>query len=996
VLLPSSRTDPRAAVERASILARAAGVALLIAPFQIGRNMSRGTLARTAGVALLICISASVAAGQQITSTFDTDLEGWTASIGTPEHRTGGNPGGYLYIDNPETQIVELSAPQRFLGNLSSYNRGEFSWDGNILEALDPPYDAEELNYGTVTIFGAGQRVTADLVVGPPPLNTWTTFRVPLESSTFRVSGDQWSAILSNVTAIVINVEAIFGREKQGVDNVVLRSFIQQNLIVEPRTVTFNTDTARSSAAPWKAMGIGATSGSPLISVRETGGQYLEPFPSQSIGAPRAVWVKLKPGLPEGVYQTTILVESIGYDPVEAPVTIRVESEETRAKAILNSLPSVTSRLSGFNDKFLCSLLELDDPGPPDGVVFDKIFPRPNPDCPQSYRISITNPPPGGNILYDKIQFPSGGAASDTINLIRPAKGGLSVTWGDLNFTDLSGRTQSQSREIIYHNNGSEPIRVETSIEQKQRIFSGLAEEFVLQPGETNRALLGFTPQEAPEPGTYQGMIRVKGSDGSALSGLATARIEDPRTADFDFHRAFGSNNSSIIRSGAGLTPAFLYNSQDSILLFESRVSGDTGNTTLTVEPQQGSIPPGQTQSFTITAPSVIQSPGREAVQIFDTNNPNQEAAIFHRFLYPGKSPQGNQLGKAAVNQGACQPDKLLPVMTVPYVNAKLLAGQPVTVKALVLDECGALVSDSQVTVTPDNGDAAFLLDAVGEGEYVANWTPLRSSDTGVSLEVISFSADGGLVGVLSLPVQVVANPDAPPMIEELSTVNAATQSSGTPHSPGELISIYGLNLASATAQAQTLPLPTELGGARVLLGGNPIPLLYASSGQINAMIPFDVTSGVQLSLEVWRGEQPAAPVTLYIAPAVPGVFTQNQTGQGQGIIVDANYQLRNAANPARAGDALVIFLTGLGPTSPPVAAGTAGPGPPFSTTNLAIAVSVGGVNAPVAFAGLAPGFAGLYQVNAVMPSGVTAGDNVPVIVKAGDYAGPAVTIAAR
>jgi uncharacterized protein (TIGR03437 family) len=136
--------------------------------------------------------------------------------------------------------------------------------------------------------------------------------------------------------------------------------------------------------------------------------------------------------------------------------------------------------------------------------------------------------------------------------------------------------------------------------------------------------------------------------------------------------------------------------------------------------------------------------------------------------------------------------------------------------------------------------------------------------------------------------------------------------------------------------------------------------------------------------------------VPLYVAPAVPGVFTQNQSGQGQGIIVDANYQLRNAANPARAGDALIIFLTGLGTTSPPIASGAAAPGPPFSTTDLAVSVSVGGVNAPVAFAGLAPGFAGLYQVNAVMPAGVTAADDAPVIVKAGDYAGPAVTIAVR
>jgi uncharacterized protein (TIGR03437 family) len=56
----------------------------------------------------------------------------------------------------------------------------------------------------------------------------------------------------------------------------------------------------------------------------------------------------------------------------------------------------------------------------------------------------------------------------------------------------------------------------------------------------------------------------------------------------------------------------------------------------------------------------------------------------------------------------------------------------------------------------------------------------------------------------------------------------------------------------------------------------------------------------------------------------------------------------------------------------------------------------LGGVDATVVFSGLASGFAGLYQVNAVMPSGVAAGDNVPVVMKAGDYEGPAVTIAVR
>ena len=90
------------------------------------------------------------------------------------------------------------------------------------------------------------------------------------------------------------------------------------------------------------------------------------------------------------------------------------------------------------------------------------------------------------------------------------------------------------------------------------------------------------------------------------------------------------------------------------------------------------------------------------------------------------------------------------------------------------------------------------------------------------------------------------------------------------------------------------------------------------------------------------------------------------------------------------------VVVTGLGAVTPAVEAGEADLGDPLSNADLDVTVTVGGVPAAAFFAGLAPGFTGLYQVNAILPRGVDAGDAVPVIVTAGGISSPAVTIPMR
>ncbi len=158
-------------------------------------------------------------------SNFDSNADGWTCSNAVVTHRPGGgNPGGYIFVDNPETTISILISPSKFHGDLSRFNGGTLSFDGNMLQALDPPWNAPGQDYGHVTISGDGSSVTKDLVPGLPSQGSWTTYSIPMTAGAWGLTEDQWRAMLRRVTSITVSIEAIFGREQQGFDNFTIRA----------------------------------------------------------------------------------------------------------------------------------------------------------------------------------------------------------------------------------------------------------------------------------------------------------------------------------------------------------------------------------------------------------------------------------------------------------------------------------------------------------------------------------------------------------------------------------------------------------------------------------------------------------------------------------------------------------------------------------------------------------------------------------------------------
>ena len=207
----------------------------------------------------------------------------------------------------------------------------------------------------------------------------------------------------------------------------------------------------------------------------------------------------------------------------------------------------------------------------------------------------------------------------------------------------------------------------------------------------------------------------------------------------------------------------------------------------------------------------------------------------------------------------------------------------------------------------------------------------------------------------------------------------ASFAQAGDPIAPGEFITLFGSNLASSSRTAPP-PYPPALGGVSVLINGRQAPIYFVSARQINALVPYATTESTA-SITVNNNGTPSNTVNVPVAATAPGVFSLDSTGIGPGAILHANFSPVNAAKPARVGETVLVFLTGLGAVNPTVADGTAGGA---SKTAAPVNVLIGGVTATVAYAGLAPGFPGLYQLNVTVPADlvVTATGPFPLAIQ--------------
>ncbi len=214
---------------------------------------------------------------------------------------------------------------------------------------------------------------------------------------------------------------------------------------------------------------------------------------------------------------------------------------------------------------------------------------------------------------------------------------------------------------------------------------------------------------------------------------------------------------------------------------------------------------------------------------------------------------------------------------------------------------------------------------------------------------------------------------------------------------PGSIISIFGTNLATSTAAASAVPLPFSLSGTSVTIQGRPAALYFVSAGQINAQVPWATTAGT-VPVVVTVNSTASAPANLTVQAAAPGIFSQASNGKGPGAIQNFVSQNSTPLNtPTTAitqGGLIIIYATGLGAVNNPPADGAAGSG---QTTSNAVTVRAGTSTLTPEFAGLAPGFVGLYQVNVRLPATLPEGCNIAIqVLVAGQVSNTATLSAAK
>jgi adhesin/invasin len=180
---------------------------------------------------------------------------------------------------------------------------------------------------------------------------------------------------------------------------------------------------------------------------------------------------------------------------------------------------------------------------------------------------------------------------------------------------------------------------------------------------------------------------------------------------------------------------------------------------------------------------------------------------------------------------------------------------------------------------------------------------------------------------------------------------------------PGSIEAVFGTNLATATAQANAIPLPTSLGGASVTVNGTAAPLFFASPGQINFQVPWETSTGVgQVVVQTLAGSSP--PAAMLVNISAPTILVASNTNRA--VAVNQDGSLNSSSNPIPSGQFFTVFLIGQGAVMNGPATGAATQGP--AAAMAAASAAIGPASARLLYVGLTPGFVGLAQASLETP----------------------------
>lgn len=312
----------------------------------------------------------------------------------------------------------------------------------------------------------------------------------------------------------------------------------------------------------------------------------------------------------------------------------------------------------------------------------------------------------------------------------------------------------------------------------------------------------------------------------------------------------------------------------------------------------------------------------------------------------------------------------------------------------------------------PDGGIAFRVIDRYGVGVsgVPATWRVTAGGGTvfqpdtttdqyGIAAAGATFGPQPGAqqfqgsAGGLVVNFDAVARPV--PSISANGVVDAASFQPG-PIVPGSYVTIFGTGMSDTAATAPGAVLPVSLSGVSVAFDAGTVSvpghLYYVSPGQVNVQVPWELQGQTSAQMKVDFEGVNGTLVTVPVAPAAPAIFAYDDAGVRSAAALDQNNNLIGASVPARRGSVIQVYMNGLGPVDNQPASGDPAPSQPLARTVTTPSVTIGGRPATVSFSGLAPGFAGLYQVNLTVPPDAPTGFQ-PIVATVNNVASPPVSL---
>jgi uncharacterized protein (TIGR03437 family) len=341
----------------------------------------------------------------------------------------------------------------------------------------------------------------------------------------------------------------------------------------------------------------------------------------------------------------------------------------------------------------------------------------------------------------------------------------------------------------------------------------------------------------------------------------------------------------------------------------------------------------------------------------------------------------------------------------IQYPNSgdlKIYLFSPIGTRSILLEhDCSVANVDTTFDDSAPSAWKDFCPTEAGRGPFRPD-QPLANSNGQTSfgtwrLAVENDQSDSrsGWITAFSLTITGVAQ--LTPVIQPETIVNAASIATSGTVAPGEMASIFGSGLGPIPGvSAGVGALPTSLGGTTVLFNGTPAPIAYASAYRVDVQVPFNVTPGGTVSVQVNANSQNGSANTVPVTDAVPAVYTSGFGGLGGIIAINQNGTTNTALTPAQKGNYITIYASGLGAVSPVIKEGAVPPVSPLSVASGTVTADVGGVPASVLYAGLAPGYPGLYQVNLTVPANAPSGTTLLLLYVNGKPSQAGATIQIR